>query len=370
MPVVLMTEREWLEIGRKSGAVEICRKSTTFAEIYKKWFLMKMRTVKPQTLDRIECTYNRYYKGMELETRQLHEIDTSYLCEYLGAMLLRLGQLTHKEYKRLYQILNNVLVYAYDLRMLGAQAIDWGTVKRYVPVQCIVPSNTADRVITDKTIMYLEGKVLNDKIYYLKQSACICLVLNFYLGLRVGELASLQWSDIDYINGVVHVHTTETKAYARDASGERDSCMRYAISDTTKTIEGIRDVPLTYKSVQLLQELSRHHGVMGYTSPYLAYDGTDTALVRSLDRTLRRLCKLCEILPFSTHMIRKTFASRLHDAGMSTRMISDLLGHREMSTTERYYILGYQDEIDRARNAMNTAFCIDSDQCSDVVCAG
>lgn len=365
-----MTEREWLEIGIKSGAVVVCRKSKTFLDVYRQWFLMKMNSVKPQTLDRIECTYNRYYKRAELETRQLHEIDTSYLCEYVGATLLRLGQITQKEYKRFYQILNNVLVYAHDLRMLGAQAIDWGTVKRYVPVQCIVPSNTADRVITDKTIMYLEGKVLNDKIYYLKQSACICLVLNFYLGLRVGELASLQWSDIDYINGVVHVHTTETKAYTRDASGERDSCMHYVISDTTKTIEGIRDVPLTYKSVQLLQELSRHHGIMGYTSPYLAYDGTDTALVRSLDRTLRRLCKLCEILPFSTHMIRKTFASRLHDAGMSTRMISDLLGHREMSTTERYYILGCQEEIDRARMRMNTAFGTDSDQCSNVVCAG
>lgn len=365
-----MTEKEWLEIGRKSGAVDIFRDSSTFVEVYKQWFLMKMHTVKPQTLDRIECTYNRYYQGAEIENRQLHEIDTSYLCEYMGNMLLCLGRITQKEYKRLYQILNNALVYAHDLHMPGAQVIDWGTVKRYIPSQCIVPSNTVDRVVTDKTILYLEDKVLDNKVYYLKQSACICLVLNFYLGLRVGELASLQWSDIDYINGVVHVHTTETKAYSRDASGERDSCMCYTVSDTTKTIEGIRDVPLTYKSVQLLQELSRHHGVMGYTSPYLAYDGTDTALVRSLDRTLRRLCKLCEILPFSTHMIRKTFASRLHDAGMSTRMISDLLGHREISTTERYYILGYQDEIDRARMAMNTAFCIDSDQCSNVECAG
>lgn len=370
MPVVLMTEREWLDIGRKSGAVDICQKSTTFVEVYRKWFMMKMRVVKPQTLDRIECTYNRYYKGTELEGRQLHEIDTSYLCEYVGAMLLRLGQVTQKEYKRLYQILNNVLVYAYDLRILGAQVIDWGTVKRYVPVQCIVPSNTADRVVTDKTIMYLEGKVLDDKIYYLKQSACICLVLNFYLGLRVGELASLQWSDIDYINGVVHVHTTETKSYTRDVCGERSDHMQYLVSDTTKTVEGIRDVPLTYKSVQLLQALSQHHGIMGYTSPYLAYDGTDTALVRSLDRTLRRLCKLCGILPFNTHLIRKTFASRLHDAGVSTRMISDLLGHREISTTERYYILGCQDEIDRARLMMNTAFGTDSDQCSNVECAG
>ena len=74
-----MTEKEWLDIGRKSGAVETCRKSAAFVEVYKKWFVMKMRTVKPQTLDRIECTYNRYYKDTEFEIRQLHEIHHIYV---------------------------------------------------------------------------------------------------------------------------------------------------------------------------------------------------------------------------------------------------------------------------------------------------
>lgn len=42
-------------------------------------------------------------------------------------------------------------------------------------------------------------------------------------------------------------------------------------------------------------------------------------------------------------MIRKTFATMLHASGMPTRYISDLLGHSEMVTTERNYILTYKD---------------------------
>ena len=367
-----MTIKEWLDIGRKSGVVEVCTASKTFGEVYRMWFLMKMNSVKPQTLDRIECTYNRYYRDSRIESCPIHCVDTSYLADYLSGLLLRCGQVTTKEFRRIYQVVNNVLVYALDLHLEGAQVIDWGTVKRYLPSQCIIPGDGRKRIITDKTIQYLETQVLEEKVYPVKQSACICLVLNFYLGLRVGELASLRWSDIDYINGVVHVHTTETKSYPRNNAGERESHMQYTVSTTTKTLEGVREVPLTYKSVQILQELSKHHGHMGYTSEYLAYDGIEnTALARSLDRTLRHLCKLCGILPFSTHAIRRTLASRLHDAGLPTRMISDLLGHKEMATTERYYILSYEDAVDRMRTAMNDVFRLeDSEERSKERCTG
>jgi integrase len=45
-------------------------------------------------------------------------------------------------------------------------------------------------------------------------------------------------------------------------------------------------------------------------------------------------------------MIRKTFATMLHASGMPTRYISDLLGHSDMVTTEKNYILTYRDNYD------------------------
>lgn len=355
-PGTYMTEREWLEIGRTNGVIDVCRNSEVFGEIYKKWFLMKMNCIKPQSLDRIECTYNKYYRDTSIESMPLHKLDTMAVSNYLTDLLIRHGSMTPKEFKRVYQIVNNVLLYALDLRFPGSQLIDWGLVRRYLPSQCIIRYESPERVISDNVIACLERKVIRDKVYSTKHSACLCLVLNFYLGLRVGELAALRWSDIDEQSGVVHVHTTETKAFERCEDGERSDRMLYLVSDTTKTPDGVRNVPLIDKSRWILGVLREHHACCGYQDECLAYDGTDTALVRSLDRTLRRLCELCDVQPFPTHMIRKTFASRLHHAGVPTRMISDLLGHREMSTTERYYIRGYEDRLERMRFAMDSVF--------------
>ena len=119
--------------------------------------------------------------------------------------------------------------------------------------------------------------------------------------------------------------------------------MVYRVVEDTKTIYSVREIPLLPEAIYILQELRIHHDNCRYGNQYLAYDGKDTILVRSLDRTLRKLCQYCSVNYFNTHMIRKTFATMLHASGMPTRYISDLLGHSEMVTTERNYILTYKD---------------------------
>ena len=59
-----MTEGEWIKLGYEKGIIECETKNTvTFREAYKKWFCMKKRIIKPQSLDRIEVTFNKYYDG-------------------------------------------------------------------------------------------------------------------------------------------------------------------------------------------------------------------------------------------------------------------------------------------------------------------
>ncbi|MDE7223503.1 MAG: tyrosine-type recombinase/integrase [Acetatifactor sp.] len=72
-------------------------------------------------------------------------------------------------------------------------------------------------------------------------------------------------------------------------------------------------------------------------------------------RTLRKLCKLCDVRYFNTHPIRKTFATMLHDSGVPTRVISDLLGHSDIATTENSYILSYADKYEQYLGYMRGA---------------
>ncbi len=156
-------------------------------------------------------------------------------------------------------------------------------------------------------------------------------------------MASLTWQDVDLQGRVVRICKTETKAYRRDENGERCGAMVYAVVEDVKTVYSVREIPLLPEAVYILEKLREHHDRCGYKNQYLAYDGRDTVRVRSLDRTLRKLCQYCDVKYFSTHMIRKTFATMLHGSGMPTRYISDLMGHSDMVTTERNYILSYRD---------------------------
>lgn len=349
-----MNIQEWINLGMKNGLVDFnAIEELKFEEVYQKWFLMKLKTIKLQSCDRIECCYNKYYRNSSFASLYVSVIDESSISAFLTRVIIGEGGVSRKEYRRIYQIVNNVLIYAKDLGLGGARLIDWDIVKRYVPNGKCTAGVNYQFAVPKQDVEKLMDMVVNNKVYYLKQSACLCLMLNFYLGLRIGELASLTWQDINYTSNVVRVCKTEIKTYERDEQGRKSGSMVYRVVEDTKTLFSIREVPLLPEAVYLLQELKAHHEVCGYTSPYLAYDGTDCILVRSLDRTLRRLCSLCGINRFNTHAIRKTFATMLHMSGMPIRYISDLLGHSEILTTERNYILAYEDNTEELLQYMS-----------------
>lgn len=342
-----MNVDEWIKLGYSSGAVSVSEaEGVSFREAYRRWFLMKMNVIRAQSCDRLECTYNRYYAGSPIERRCVSEIDENTVIRFLTDILIGKGGITSKEFRRIYQIINNVMVYAKDLNIGGARLLDWELVRRYLPEEKITADLNPDFAVPRADVEKLLDCVVMKNIYPLKRSACLCLAMNFFLGLRVGELASLNWHDIDMQHKIVRVCKTETKSYERDEEGNRVGSMVYRVSENTKTVYSVREIPLLPEALFILEKLREHHKACGYDNRSLAYDGTTTILVRSLDRTLRRLCRLCEINFFNTHKIRKTFATMLHASGMPTRFISDLLGHSEMVTTERSYILSYRNNYD------------------------
>lgn len=300
--------------------------------------------IRAQSCDRIEVTYNRYYAGSVLVTQNVSVLDENAFIRFLTEIIVGRGNITAKEFSRIFQIANNVMSYARYLNLGGARLLDWEMVRRYVPEGKIMPELHQDFALPKADVEKLLELVIVQDIYPMKRSACLCLVLNFFLGLRVGELASLTWQDIDLARKTVR--KTETKTYNRDEEGNRDGAMVYRVVEETKTVFSVREVPLLPEAVYILKQLRAHHDQCGYKDRCLAYDGRNTILVRSLDRTLRKLCAYGNISYFNTHMIRKTFATMLHASGMPTRYISDLLGHSDMVTTEKNYILAYKDNYD------------------------
>lgn len=352
-----MLREEWLQIGYDKGIIDDIPESefVNFETVYKMWFKSKMGCIRPQSLDRIEVTYNRYYCDTEFVRLPVHTINEAVIYKFINGIILEKGNITEKELSRIEQIVRNVMSYGFDLNIGYSYCVNWNVVKRFLAVQNLRRVEYKELCVSSIDRSLFASSIFNG-IYSQKQSACLCLLLNFYLGLRVGELAGLTWNSVDIEKGLVYVRGTEVKAYHRNDAGERCGGIKYDMQDTTKTACGVRIVPLVNESKYILVRLREWHETKGYYHPsqHLAYDGGDTILSKSLERTLRRVCRLCDIPEFNTHRIRKTFATELHNSGVPTKVISDLMGHAEIRTTERNYIISTPESMDIVRSALSS----------------
>lgn len=137
----------------------------------------------------------------------------------------------------------------------------------------------------------------------------VLLVLN--TGLRFDEAISLKWSDIDFSK-------------------------RQFVANASKT-ESFRYIPLTTDMEAMLSELKQlnlaNTGEQS-ASVFLNNDGKPLRSVKTAWNNVRKQ------LPFDCdfRMLRRTFGSRLVQRGESVYIVSQLLGHTNVQTTQRWYL--------------------------------
>lgn len=147
--------------------------------------------------------------------------------------------------------------------------------------------------------------------------------LVLYTGLRAGEVAALQWDCIHFgMKSGDHVGFIEVKRTCAQKSKR--------ISERTKNGDR-RLVPILPQIKDLLLELkSKSFG------PFVFGD-LEPLETSHLNRTLKvQLGKIREIKPINFHGLRHTFCSYLDSTGMSRRIVSEIMGHRDLNTTNRY----------------------------------
>lgn len=101
-------------------------------------------------------------------------------------------------------------------------------------------------------------------------------------------------------------------------------------------------MPFTKATAVLLKELIKNK------TDDLLFDLQYSA-VRSLFERIKNKLGLSKFHP---HMLRHTLASKLHNNGVSIIMIQQIMGHTNVSTTERYIHFDMDDLLSVYNNAM------------------
>lgn len=354
-----MTEYEWLQIGYDKKIIDCygVDKMRKFKDVYLDWFKTKIKKCRGSTVDRIEVTYNKYYKNSAIVNMYVQEIDEQVIIDFISLIMI-CEPITVKEKGRIYQIVNNVMSFCLDTDIVGVRVLNWDKIHRCadsIGMTSSVAGQKIEYAVCDADIALLYDSVINKQIYIEKQCTSLLLVMNFWLGLRLGELASLEFCHFDIEHKTLKVAQNITKSFERDSDGMRAGTLNCQVTGELKTINAYRFVPLCDESIHIYNLIKKRHEDMGYKSPFLGYDGSDNVLYWQFTRTLTRLCKMVEIEHINSHRIRKTYATKLHMAGIPTKQISDLLGHSDISTTERSYILNYEHFSDEVRQKISEA---------------
>ena len=174
-----------------------------------------------------------------------------------------------------------------------------------------------------------------------ENTAYLGICLNFYLGLRVGELVALKTSD--FRDMFVHIERAEIKTY-REENG-RFVRSGYMVADYTKTPDSVRDIPLTSEARRYIQMIEEQNKKKGFCSEYLLLNKQTGERMHNdgINNILRRANKKIQTPQKGNHSIRKTYLSVLDAfSDLSDEEIRTVAGHKYISTTQNSYMYSVQ----------------------------
>ena len=190
-------------------------------------------------------------------------------------------------------------------------------------------TETYHRALTEEEQKLFMAEAKKEWLYEL-------IALLLCTGMRVGEVSALEWSDIDYVNNVIHV----TKTISRTENGE------YTVG-TPKSKTSIRDIPMTDSINSILKSQKEKQDMMHGKIIKLnqsvfenLYGGMvfNASVNKAITETLKRVNKDKEVIEhFSAHALRDTFATRYIEQGGSPQVLKTILGHSSLAMTMDLY---------------------------------
>lgn len=287
----------------------------TFNGLFLEWIEYKKTvTESSNTMKRYIQHYNRYFGASVLQNKKIKVLD-EILLETECNRIVKENNLPRKEWTNIKTILNGMFRYAIR--------------KKYIE------ENLADKIVisvkfrqvvkkTGKTETYNSDE-LDDLNKYLdsmyaetEDTVYLAVKLNFLIGLRVGELVALRWSDWTDIN---HLHIMREEIRNQDTGN-------YEVVEHTKTNQD-RFVILVPKALKILNKIS-------HESDYIFVRNGQRITARQIAYVLEKYAERQGVPTKSTHKMRKTYASRLNANGVPLDAIREQLGHSSLSTTLGY----------------------------------
>jgi len=255
---------------------------------------LKMKGRRGKTLKTYPQLVKRFLRWVDAQKVEFSNIDDKTITKFL--MLLSSKGLSP----------SGINSYIDALKAFFKMLMETGEIKRN-PMEKIERPRREERlpeVLTREEILRMleSAKKLGPREYAIMRFL-------YATGVRGQELCDLRWEDIDLKERIARIKKTKT---GRGRIVIFDKETSEALSEWRKFADAIG------------KHTSKTSRIFGFRS---------TQTLRAIVKKIARNAGLDKVLP---HQIRHTTATHLLEAGADVRAIQELLGHKSLSTTERY----------------------------------
>jgi integrase len=244
----------------------------------------------PKTTLRDRLTFRNFM--IYISDRTLNTIDHRLIDQYINSRAKEVTKST-------------VNIELRHLKAAFTKAVQWGYIEKnpFGQVRPFRIAQSAPLFLTEEQVLKLLEMIEES---WLRQ----VVIFGVNTGVRVGELVNLEWSDIDLGNRIINISQK---------------------NDFTTKSRRERIVPVNDEVYDLLTNVDKSGSYVFSTS------GGCKRREEFISKRFKSYVRKAELDErFTFHSLRHTFASHLVQNGVSLYIVSKLLGHSNLKTTEVY----------------------------------
>jgi integrase len=325
-------------------------------------YARKEKLLRPTSSDSYENTYRFYFSSEKWFTQKpVDEITTNDGFTFLNSIINKtvtkdkFSTINQVLYGTIWHIINDCEEYANLNIKLRKDLVKLKLKKVYKKIR--KRARPDEEAITDEQL-----KIFLEEIDHQikkgsgnKKARYYMVKLNFYLGLRIGELAALEVGDIDLDNKMIYIRKGEIRYKEVDENFEYTGHYVREVSEP-KTNNAVRSLPIIDEAYQIILELYAYRKAHKYTNKKLMYDdNTSDHYIAHLHAAYTTLKKRTG-LGLWCHLQRKTYATRLFNGHADSADIQKLMGHSSIRTTMDNYIISEGDRDARVQTTVQSVF--------------
>lgn len=328
----------------------------TFKEVYLEWreYHWKLNNSTEGTKDKYITDYVRFIKGKSIEYKSIDKITDIQLEQFFLNAIIE-NNLTYNTFGKLFGYINNTFRYAFKHRIIKTNQMDYLNKSDFKHACTPKQIKTAEtELLTDEQFDLLLEQIYKDIEKYPTNFTFYAVELAAKTGMRVGEVATLRWEDINYDKGYIRICRSDKYHKTRN---KNDKIIKGEwVIEQTKT-KTPRVFPLDDYIIESLNRIKsaqkKYNMESEWLFPHPKYGWTHSLMIASCCKNKGK--QLGFEHPISIHSLRKTLNTDLRNNNVPVKICASLFGHSEKVNTEYYYydtfsIMQKQEAIEKMHN--------------------